>query len=111
MWPQLFFLFVDVWFSHQYIGKATICLTYNIFVFVCNICYLFGKNVYLLVPIITDIYTCTSLDVPYIVSSDKLVYLDPREKIWDGQSGRLFMLSEVLYTDNVSPFHGIADFN
>ena len=111
VWPQLFFLFVHVWFSLQHIGKATICLTFNIFVFVCNICYLFGYSVYLLVPIITEIYTCTFLDVPSIVSSNKLVYLDPQEKIWAGQSGRLFKLSEVLYTDNVSPFHGIADFN
>ena len=79
--------------------------------FVCSILETIYICCWLASPIITEIFTCTSTDVPSIVSSDKLAYLDPQEKLWPGQSGRLFMLSEVLCTDNVSPFHGIADFN
>ena len=65
---------------------------------------------------LADIYcstdsTCTSTDVPSIVSSDKVTYFDPQEKLWNGQSGRLYRLSEVLCTDSVNPFHGISDFN
>ena len=60
---------------------------------------------------LTEILIKTSIDVPSIVSGDKLAYLDPQETIWEGKSGRLFELSEVLGTDNLSPFHGIADFN
>ncbi len=56
-------------------------------------------------------YFCFQLDVPAIISSDKIAYLDPQETLWQGQSGRYFKLSDSRTRQCLSPFHGIADFN
>ncbi len=50
-----------------------------------------------------------NIDVPAIISSDKIAYLDPQEKLWTGQSGRYFNLSDDRTRRCLSPFHGIAD--
>ena len=40
-----------------------------------------------------------------------MAYLEPQEKLWRGESGRLFFLSELQDTDHLRPFDNIADFN
>ena len=40
-----------------------------------------------------------------------MAYLEPQEKLWRGESGRLFLLSELQGTDHLGPFDNIADFN
>ena len=51
------------------------------------------------------------VDIPEIISGDKMAYLEPQEKLWRGESGRLFLLSDLQGTDHLRPFDGIADFN
>ena len=51
------------------------------------------------------------LDVPVIVSSNRIAYLDPKEKLWHDESGQSYDLSDVLSSDSLIPFNGIADFN
>ena len=50
-------------------------------------------------------------DVPVIVSSNKIAYLDPQEKLWRNESGKSYNLSDILSSDSLIPFNGIADFN
>lgn len=49
-------------------------------------------------------------DVPVIISSENVGYLDPQMRIWPRESGRSFTLKELQGTDNVTPFDGISDF-
>ena len=50
-------------------------------------------------------------DVPVIVSSKRIAYLDPQEKLWHNESGKYYNLSDILSSDSLIPFNGIADFN
>ena len=52
------------------------------------------------------------LDIPTIVSGEKVAYLDPQEKVWPGQSGRSFTLNQLQEKchDAISPFVGVAEF-
>ena len=49
-------------------------------------------------------------DVPTIISGERVAYLDPQEKIWPGESGRLFKLANLRGSDALAPFNGIVDF-
>ena len=51
------------------------------------------------------------LDVPAIISDDKFAFLEPREQIWKGESGRSFSLQELSGSDHLTPLHGIAGFD
>ena len=52
------------------------------------------------------------IDIPTIVSGEKVAYLDPQEKVWPGQSGRSFTLNQLQEKchDAISPFVGVAEF-
>ena len=52
-----------------------------------------------------------SVDVPSIVSGDRIVYLDPQENIWPGDPGQCYDLQTVRGTDMVVPFSGIEEFD
>ena len=67
-------------------------------VYACHSCYF--KDVYV-----------KCLDLPEIISGGKMAYLEPQEKLWKGESGRLFLLSDLQGTDHLRPFDNIADFN
>ena len=45
------------------------------------------------------------------MSGDRLVYLDPQERIWPRDPGQCYSLSSVIGTDMLVPFNGIAGFN
>ena len=51
-------------------------------------------------------------DIPTIISGEKIAYLDPQEKVWFGQSGRLFTLDKLQdkYNDALTPFIDVAGF-
>ena len=51
------------------------------------------------------------VDVPSIVSGDRIVYLDPQETIWPGDPGQCYGLSLLRGTDMLVPFSGIEDFD
>ncbi len=51
------------------------------------------------------------VDMPLIISGDKVAFLDPQENVWRGESGRLFYLRELSGSDHVKPLHGISDFS
>ena len=51
------------------------------------------------------------LDVPSIVSGDRIVYLDPQETIWPGDPGQCYSLSLLRGTDMLVPFSGIEEFD
>ena len=40
-----------------------------------------------------------------------MAYFEPQEKLWRGESGRLFLLSDLRGTDHIRPFDNIDDFN
>ena len=52
-----------------------------------------------------------SVDIPSIVSGDRIVYLDPQEKIWPGDPGQCYDLRRVRGTDMVVPFSCIEEFD
>ena len=55
---------------------------------------------------------CTPpVDVPSIVSGNRIVYLDPQEIIWPGDPGQCYSLSSLIGTDMLMPFSGIEDFD
>ena len=48
-----------------------------------------------------------------MISDEKVAYLDPQEKLWSSQSGRMFTLGELQntkYSDSLSPFDSISGF-
>ena len=54
------------------------------------------------------------IDLPVIISGKKLAYLEPQEKIWKGESGQWFDISELQVKglqDSLAPFNGICDFS
>jgi sacsin len=51
-----------------------------------------------------------NVDVPVIISGERVGYLDPQERIWPGESGKAFTLQELQNTDNLTPFNGVSDF-
>ena len=51
------------------------------------------------------------VDIPEIISGNKMAYFEPQEKLWKDESGRSFLLSELRGTDHLGPFDNIADFN
>ena len=51
------------------------------------------------------------IDVPSIVSGNRIVYLDPQETIWPGDPGQCYSLSSLIGTDMLMPFSGIEDFD
>ena len=61
--------------------------------------------------IIVCVISTLIADVPVIVSSNKIAYLDPQEKLWRNESGKYYNLSDILSSDSLIPFNGIADFN
>ena len=46
-----------------------------------------------------------------IISGKKLAYLEPQEKVWRGESGQWFDISELWGQDGLAPFHGRSGFN
>ena len=46
-----------------------------------------------------------------IVSGKKIAYLEPQQKVWHGEPGRAYSLTEVRNTDALKPFDGIEDFD
>ena len=53
----------------------------------------------------------TCVDVPSIISGNRLAFLEPQEQVWRGESGRSFTLGELSGTDHLAPLNGIAGFN
>ena len=54
------------------------------------------------------------IDLPVIISEKKLAYLEPQEKVWKGESGQWFDISELQVKglqDSLAPFNGICDFS
>ena len=52
------------------------------------------------------------IDLPTIVSGNKIAYLEPHEEIWKGESGRCYKISDcVLNADTLSPFEGLCGFS
>ena len=53
------------------------------------------------------------LDIPTIISGEKIVYLDPQEKVWPNRPGRSFTLSQLLqkHPDALAPFNNVAGFS
>ena len=54
------------------------------------------------------------IDLPVIISGKKLAYLEPQEKVWKGESGQWFDISELRdqgLQDSLDPFNGICDFS
>ena len=54
------------------------------------------------------------IDLPVIISGKKLAYLEPQEKVWKGESGQWFDISELQdqgFQDSLAPFNGICDFS
>ena len=54
------------------------------------------------------------IDLPVIISGKKLAYLEPQEKVWKGESGQWFDISELQVKglqDSLAPFNGICDFS
>ena len=50
-------------------------------------------------------------DVPSIISGDTVAYLDPQERVWPGQSGMSFSLSELQDTNALASLEGIEGFS
>ena len=50
-------------------------------------------------------------DVPSIVSGNRLAFLEPQERVWEGQSGRWFSLQELSGSDHLNCLNGISNFN
>ena len=57
--------------------------------------------------------TSFSLDFPVIVSGKKLAYLEPQEKVWKGESGQWFDISELRMQgpDGLAPFDNVCEFS
>ena len=53
------------------------------------------------------------LDIPTIISGEKIVYLDPQEKVWPNRPGRSFTLSQLLqkHPDALAPFNNVAGYS
>ena len=54
------------------------------------------------------------LDIPTIISGEKIAYLDPQEKVWPRRSGHRFTLDELQkdkYRDALTPFVDISQFS
>ena len=49
--------------------------------------------------------------MPSIISGESIAFLEPQERIWEGEKGRLFDLSDLYGSDNLNCFNGLADFN
>ena len=52
-------------------------------------------------------------DCPSIISGSKLAYLEPQEKIWKGEAGKMFELADVYYKrkiDTLKPFQAVSQF-
>ena len=55
-----------------------------------------------------------SSDCPSIVSGSKLAYLEPQEKIWKGEAGKMFEITDVYHKsrmDALQPFQGLCEFS
>ena len=50
-------------------------------------------------------------DFPSIVSGNRLAFLEPQERVWEGQSGRWFSLQELSGSDHLNCLNGISNFN
>ena len=52
-------------------------------------------------------------DLPTILSTDILAFLEPHEVVWPGQSGQQFTLLEChsMYQDSLAPYYGICGFS
>ena len=52
-------------------------------------------------------------DLPTILSSNILAFLEPHEEVWPGKSGRRFTLSEChsKHQDSLAPFNDICGFS
>ena len=48
--------------------------------------------------------------MPSIISGESIAFLEPQERIWEGEKGRLFDLSDLYGSDNLNCFNGLADF-
>ena len=54
----------------------------------------------------------TIIDLPTIVSGNRLAYLDPHKEIWPGQTGKWYEIDKkASYTDTFAPFENIGGFN
>ena len=53
------------------------------------------------------------LDIPTIISGEKVAYLEPQEKMWSGKPGRSYKLCylQAHGTDALKPFEGIFGFD
>ena len=52
-----------------------------------------------------------SSDCPSIVSGSKLAYFEPQEKIWKGEAGKMFEITDVYHMDALQPFQGLCEFS
>ena len=53
-----------------------------------------------------------SIDLPTIVSGNRLAYLDPHEEIWHGKSGRWYEIDKnPQCSDTFAPFEGLCGFS
>ena len=50
-------------------------------------------------------------DFPSIVSGNRLAFLEPQERVWEGQSGRWFSLQELSGSDHLNCLNEISNFN
>ena len=57
--------------------------------------------------------TSFPLDFPVIVSGKKLAYLEPQEKVWRGESGQWFDISDLRMQgpDGLAPFDNVCEFS
>ena len=52
------------------------------------------------------------IDLPTIVSGNKIAYLEPHEEIRKGESGRCYKISDCVHNaDTLSPFEGLCGFS
>lgn len=58
-------------------------------------------------------YNYHHTDLPIIVSGKKAAFLEPHERVWPGESGHWYDISECQrdYYDSIAPFNGISGFS
>ena len=60
---------------------------------------------------LVKIHYFVNADVPSIISGDTVAYLDPQERVWPGQSGTWFLLSDLQGADALTSLEGIEGFS